>query len=213
MRIAETNVSQEDWLFSMQLQNKNICSIVDKYRSGDKTIGDEYEIDNGRLFRRVGGKLLWVVPKALRWRIVQDQHGNAGHLSVEKTVNGLKKNFWFPRMRNVIKSHIKSCLKCAYNKSPGGKHEGEYHYDNINPIPFHTIHMDHLGPFPKSSRRNEHILVIVVAVLFTSRKEYSNETCLSDTKRMHRVFWRTYTNSNRSRNCIYVSRLQELLSG
>lgn len=35
-----------------------------------------------------------------------------------------------------------------------------YHYSNVEPIPFKTIHLDHLGPFPRSSLRNEHILVI-----------------------------------------------------
>ncbi|XP_070854983.1 uncharacterized protein [Drosophila suzukii] len=44
-----------------------------------------------------------------------------------------------------------------------GRQEGQYHYDDIKPIPFSTIHVDHLGPFPKSSKRNEHILVIVDA--------------------------------------------------
>jgi len=28
-------------------------------------------------------------------------------------------------------------------------------------VPFETIHVDHLGPFPSSSRRNKHIIVVV----------------------------------------------------
>jgi len=71
--------------------------------------------------------------------------------------------FWFPRMRNYVKSYIKSCVGCAFYKTPSGRQEGQYHYDDIKPIPFSMIHMDHLGPFPKSSKRNEHILVIVHA--------------------------------------------------
>jgi len=66
-------------------------------------------------------------------------------------------------MRNYVKSYIKSCVGCAFYKTPGGRQEGQYHYDDIKPIPFSTIHMDYLGPFPKSSKRNEHILVIVDA--------------------------------------------------
>jgi len=50
---------------------------------------------------------------------------------------------------------------CAFYKTPGGRQKGQYHYDDIKPISFSTIHMDHLGPFPKSTQRNEHILVIV----------------------------------------------------
>ncbi|XP_039969746.1 uncharacterized protein LOC120781576 [Bactrocera tryoni] len=58
-------------------------------------------------------------------------------------------------------SYINSCVGCALNKTPGGRHEGRYHYDNAKPIPFTTIHINRLGPFPKSSKRNEHVLAIV----------------------------------------------------
>jgi len=54
-------------------------------------------------------------------------------------------------------------VSCAFYKTPGGRQEGQYHYDDIKPISFSTIHMDHLGPFPKSYKRNEHILAIVDA--------------------------------------------------
>jgi len=66
-------------------------------------------------------------------------------------------------MRNYVKSYIKSCVGCAFYKTLGVRQEDQYHYVDIKPIPFSTIHMDHLGPFPKSSKRNEHILVIVDA--------------------------------------------------
>lgn len=163
LRVAKTNVSNNDWLFSMQLQDDKIRDIVDKVTSCNPEICKDFVIENGRLFRKVKNDNLWVVPKALRCKIIQGQHDNTGHLGLEKTIDGLQKHFWFPRMRNAVKSHIKSCLECAYNKSAGGKREGEYHYDNANPVPFHTVHVDHLGPFPRSTKRNEHILVIVDA--------------------------------------------------
>lgn len=139
LRVAKTNVSNNDWLFSMQLQDDKIRDIVDKVTSCNPEICKDFVIENGRLFRKVKNDNLWVVPKALRCTIIQGQHDNTGHLGLEKTIDGLQKHFWFPRMRNAVKSHIKSCLECAYNKSAGGKREGEYHYDNANPVPFHTF--------------------------------------------------------------------------
>lgn len=38
--------------------------------------------------------------------------------------------------------------------------EGEYHFDDTDPVPFRVIHIDHLGPFLRSSKGNEHVLVI-----------------------------------------------------
>lgn len=64
-------------------------------------------------------------------------------------------------MRNFVKYYVRSRGQCAYNKYQGGQQEGEYHYGECEAIPFHTIHLDHLGPFPKSAKGNEHLLVLI----------------------------------------------------
>lgn len=66
-------------------------------------------------------------------------------------------------MNRFIKKYVTSCINCAYNKESAGKKTGYLH-----PIPkpasiFHTIHMDHLGPFVKSKRGNSYILGVIDA--------------------------------------------------
>ncbi|KAL7723693.1 hypothetical protein ACLKA6_001195, partial [Drosophila palustris] len=63
------------------------------------------------------------VPKQLRYHILHESHDKAGHMSVDKTVSRIRNLFWFPRMRNYVKSYIKSCVGCALNKQPGGRQE------------------------------------------------------------------------------------------
>ncbi|XP_044573403.1 uncharacterized protein LOC123257649 [Drosophila ananassae] len=163
LKISKTLIDEADWLFAIQLQDEKIQNIVADMTSAKQTENDEYVIEQYRLFRKYDNKLLWVVPKQLRYLILHECHDKAGHMSTEKTMQRILNLFCFPRMRNFVKSYIKSCIGCALNKIPGGCQEGEYHYDDIKPIPFYTVHMDHLGPFPKSLKRNEHILVIVDA--------------------------------------------------
>uniref|UniRef100_A0A034WRX5 RNA-directed DNA polymerase n=1 Tax=Bactrocera dorsalis TaxID=27457 RepID=A0A034WRX5_BACDO len=161
LKIGKTTLDVGDWIYSMQHQDKDIRDIVEKLASGDKTTNDEYKIENGRLYRKQKNNKLWVVPKSMRYKIVQSVHEKVKHLSTEKTLEELNKYFWFPRMRNFVKTFLKSCIECAYNKQRGGKIEGVYHYDEIEPVPFKTVHIDHLGPFPRSKKQNEHIIVLV----------------------------------------------------
>ena len=58
---------------------------------------------------------------------------------------------------------VKSCVQCAFNKRSVSTREEAYHYFEIDPAPFKTVHLNHLGSFPKSSKRNEHVLVLVDA--------------------------------------------------
>ncbi|KAG8240201.1 hypothetical protein J437_LFUL016698 [Ladona fulva] len=61
-------------------------------------------------------------------------------------------------MRRRVKKYIAACVECTYHKRPGGKREGALHTLERVSSPFHTVHIDHLGPFPKSKRGNEYIL-------------------------------------------------------
>lgn len=127
----------------------------------EQQIREEYEARDGRLFRKLDGKILWVVPSKARWKIVKQNHDDIGHPALNKTVEKLKRNFWFPRMRRYVKNYIGACLECLYNKHPGGKKPGKLHNIDKIGIPFHTLHLDHLGPFVKSKRGNSYVLVIV----------------------------------------------------
>lgn len=158
LRIGKLIIDEAYWLFAIQLQDDKIQTIVNNMKSQQHIEKDEYVIEQGRLYRKHNSKLLWVVPKQFRYH---ESHDKAGHMSVDKTMSRICKLFWFPHMRNYVKSYIKSCVGCALNKQLGGRQEGEYHYDDMKPIPFSTIHVDPLGPFPKSNKRNEHIFAIV----------------------------------------------------
>ena len=88
-------------------------------------------------------------------------HDLAGHFGLDRTVARIKEYYWFPGMRRYVKHHITHCFECFLVKVPGGRKPGL-----LNPIPpgtrpFQIVHMDHLGPFPRSSRGNKDLLVLV----------------------------------------------------
>lgn len=105
-----------------------------------------------------------VVPRSARFQICRFNHDDIGHLGIAKTTERIQSQFWFPKMRRFIKKYVGSCLQCAYSKDNAVKQKAGHLFPITKvDIPFHTIHIDHLGPFVKSKKGNIYILTIVDA--------------------------------------------------
>lgn len=65
-------------------------------------------------------------------------------------------------MKRFVRKYVDSCLECTYSKESGKKRPLLHPIPKID-TPFGTIHIDHVGPFVKSSKGNTHILVIIDA--------------------------------------------------
>lgn len=156
-----------NWLATVQSTDPKIKRILDilsdKQTEEVSDLKKNYKVVNNRLYKKTESGLKWVVPKATRWRIVKQNHDDIGHVGVDKTLAKINEDYWFPQMRQFIQKYVRSCLDCAYHKAPAGKPEGY-----LNPIPkvatpFHTLHMDHLGPFVRSTKGNSYLFVVVDA--------------------------------------------------
>lgn len=162
-------ISNEDWLHTLQLGDSELRRIRDILTSdidsdGLQYIKDNYVLKDNKLYRCVDGdktKIRWVVPKGARWQLCRMNHDDIGHFGVEKTVDRIKRSYWFPKMARFIKKYVNSCIECAYTKKSSTTKEGLLHTINKVEVPFHTLHVDHLGPFVKSKTGNTHLLVIV----------------------------------------------------
>lgn len=164
IEVEVLNITVHDWLHTVQMTDpriKHIKTILETSEDDIKDISNNYVLRDGKIYRRVGSKLKWVVPNSARWRICQLNHDEAGHFSTEKTAEKIRADYWFPKMNRFIKKYVTACINCAYNKEMFGKKSGYLHpIPKVNAI-FHTIHMDHLGPFVKSKRGNSYILGVI----------------------------------------------------
>lgn len=161
---------------TMQLQDPKLKRIIDVLGGKEKAADEQqlrvdYEMRTGRLYRKLGEQVRWVVPAAVRWRVVKNAHDDRGHFGLQKTIETIKNDFWFARIRNNVQSYIDSCVQCAYNKKPGGTTEGQLHVSKTVAVPFRTVHVDHLGPFPRSTRGNQYKYVVVKAVRTTDNDQ------------------------------------------
>lgn len=159
------NIDIKDWISTVQSNDEEIAKIREILRDKNTNyIADvckNYQLKGNHVYRIVGDKIKWVVPRAVRWQVLRMNHDNVGHFSYDKTLSRLRETFWFSKMRRFTKKYVSACLECAHHKAPGGRREGMLHPIPKADIPFHTLHADHLGPFVRSRRGNTYILAII----------------------------------------------------
>ncbi|CAF3032550.1 unnamed protein product [Rotaria sp. Silwood2] len=85
---------------------------------------------------------------------------SGSHFSFERTYNKLKHHYWWPGMRNTIRTHIKSCSLCqSFNVSRQRKF-GRLHTIPPPDGPFQITGIDYCGPLRRTPRGNKYVLVI-----------------------------------------------------
>ena len=157
---------EEDWLIAAQSSDPSLKKIKEVLKQNPDTeemkyIHKKYVLKQDRVYCNTPRRPLWVVPRGMRHELVRMAHGAVRHCAVGKTLDKLNEAYWFQGMRSYVDKFIKCCIPCLYAKRKAGKPEGL-----LNPIPkrkepLHTLHVDHLGHFPKSPRRNDHLIVVV----------------------------------------------------
>lgn len=162
------HIEEADWILSAQLSDEKIKLIHEVLSKPPQTeyerdIYKNYALRNNRVYRITALGIQWVVPQGFRSQVVRLAHDDAGHFAAEKTLRKLCEKYWFPRMREYVEKYISKCIPCLYNKIPSGRREGYLHPIAKEPIPFYTIHIDHLGPFQKTAKGNVHLIVVVDA--------------------------------------------------
>lgn len=172
----------DDWVLAGQMTDKKlqvIHKILQKTPSDDyeKRVHKEYKLKDNRLYKKTKDRELWVVPKNMRREIVRSSHDEFGHFSTEKTLQKLLECYWFPNMQKYVEKYVASCIRCLYYKVPRGKQEGMLHLIDKSSVPFQTVHIDHLGPFNRSSTGKKFVFVVIDA--FT---KYLQMTATKDTK-------------------------------
>lgn len=165
-------LSEEEQVLVIQHADRELRKLIDIFRKDEheRTNAEKQKICNyvfkgNKLYRKVKEnrkeRLLYVIPRSMRKSTAVKFHDLMGHFSVDRTANKIKELYWFPYMKRYLRRHIAMCFECLMNKVPGGKQQGYLHPIKPGKRPFSLIHLDHLGPFVKSSKGNQDLLVII----------------------------------------------------
>lgn len=189
------SIEQDNWFLSLQKADPDISRILQILKPEDdlecQDIRKNYVVKNHIVYRKIDDQLRLVVPRSARWQVCRANHDDIGHHGYSKTLERIKSIYWFPKLRKYVNKYVAACLECAYNKDTAAKQKSGHLYpiEKVN-IPFHTVHMDHLGPFVRSKDGNTHILTVVDAftkyVFVRSVKDLKTKTT---TKILEKIFY------------------------
>lgn len=104
-----------------------------------------------------------VLPKSKINDILYHYHDSlagGGHFGITRTFFKIRQKYWFPRMHQEIKSYVSSCQTCQKTKT-----DRRQQPPPLNPLPvedpWSRIHIDILGPLPKTQKGYQYILLII----------------------------------------------------
>lgn len=106
-----------------------------------------------------------VVPKELRKNIIEENHcpPTCGHAGIYKTYDRLCQRYYWPKMKQDVTNFVRKCEICIQvkveQKGPAGLNTGTTTSSIAKP--WEAISCDLMGPFPRSSKGNCYIFVVV----------------------------------------------------
>lgn len=96
-----------------------------------------------------------------------------------KRLKNISCKCWSPRLQNYVS-----------NKAMTGKQEGLLHSIEKITIPMHTIHIDHLGPFVRSTKSNLYLIASVDAFMkFLQARPVSSTKVKLLLGLLENIFW------------------------
>jgi hypothetical protein len=100
---------------------------------------------------------------ALRTRLLHECHDvpTAGHLGKDKTLEQVKRRFYWPRMDADVLQYVRTCDACQRNKPSQQATAGLLQSLPIPNHPWQQVTMDLITQLPKSQRGNDAIVVFV----------------------------------------------------
>lgn len=125
---------------------------------------EQFDIIDGVLYRRRDKEsdMDLVVPESLKEIAMRVSHDppSAGHQGISRTKARMKERFYWHGMGKAVENYVASCAVCNKNKkSPRHGHTPMQEYQAGAPM--ERVHIDFLGPLPKTARGNEHVLMMV----------------------------------------------------
>ena len=72
----------------------------------------------------------------------------------------IKRNYWWPGIKNNVKIYVQGCFKCQQNKVQHMKKTGELHPLKIPEGPWKEISIDIISPLLKSNKKDTIVVIV-----------------------------------------------------
>ncbi|XP_051153756.1 uncharacterized protein LOC127277011 [Leptopilina boulardi] len=159
-KIAALELTNDKWY---EIRKQNVINDPRKYHNWKVTDDRLYYYRSNPLLEDLVEDLsAWklVVPLGDRLKIMTEahEHTQAGHLGGQKTYDRASIQYYWPGMLQDIEQFVRKCIVCQLNKTEQAKPRGLM-TQRIVHEPWSVVATDVMGPFPKSARGFEYLIV------------------------------------------------------
>lgn len=104
-----------------------------------------------------------IVPEGLRVSLIKSAHSppSLGHLGIRKSIEIMKRYFYWPTLSYDVQQFVSSCESCKENKAANHCLRPPLSTFPLTFKPWQRIYLDFLGPYPRTRRGNTSILIAV----------------------------------------------------
>lgn len=166
-----TEVNHCNIVFPVELNDRWYLGMLDKVKENPLSY-PQWKISENQLWKQTFSDrnlatedLSWklVLPKDARQQALEECHDlpTSGHTGVLKTFKRVQQQYYWPKMRKDIATYVAKCRTCQSIKYDQQKPGGMIGDHRIVKTPWKMISADLLGPFPRSTKGNKYILVVV----------------------------------------------------
>ena len=116
---------------------------------------------NGLWYR--GDTIVVPASPAIKRQILSELHDSpyAGHGGEYRTVQLVRRYFWWPSLDNDCRAYVKGCTQCQRNKASTRPYAGLLQQHDVATQKWQQVSMDFLTHLPLTSRRYDQIMVVV----------------------------------------------------
>lgn len=125
-----------------------------------------------------------LVPKTQIMHVMKECHDNptAAHFGAFKTAKRIMQRYYWHGLVKDVKEYVRKCETCLKSKAPTKAQFGLMGKMKVSTRPWQVISMDLMGPFTRSSKGNQHLLVVCdhftkMSVLIPLRDSKANKVC------------------------------------
>lgn len=155
---------QQNWARIAQAADEETQQLIQKLTDGQLD-SNRYVHKNDLLFYKYSPigeepRFLCYVPKGHRLSLLRIFHDEHDHLGADKTLELIRKHFWFPSLKSFVQKYIGHCLIClTHKKAPRAPRQPIHSWEKPC-APFEIVHIDALGPLPQSNGYRYVLIVI-----------------------------------------------------
>jgi RNase H-like domain found in reverse transcriptase/Reverse transcriptase (RNA-dependent DNA polymerase)/Integrase zinc binding domain/Retroviral aspartyl protease/Integrase core domain/Chromo (CHRromatin Organisation MOdifier) domain len=147
-------------IFEASKQDAAYLRLLKKSASELKKV--ELHVEGGLVYYKAT-RLYLPDDRSLRTRILQECHDapTAGHLGKDKTIEQVKRRFYWPRMDDEIQQYVVGCDACQRNKPSHQSKIGIMQPLPIPERPWQQVSLDLITGLPRSKSGHDAIVVFV----------------------------------------------------